>query len=161
MPARHMPLVGIPTCLRKVNQRLFHGVNARYPSAVIDAAGCLPILIPAVGSKIDICTVLNRLDGLLLTGSPSNVHPSHYGAEPSDAEILHDPERDATTLPLIREAVRRDLPHLGDMPRHPGVERGAWRYAAPAGSRVKSVDCWINAIGMQGSPVHCGWRSLY
>ena len=26
---------------------------------------------------------------------------------------------------------------------------------------VKSVDCWINAIGMQGSPVHCGRRSLY
>jgi len=111
MPA-HMPLVGIPTCLRKVNQRLLHGVNERYPSAVIDAARCLPVLIPAVGSKVDVSTVLNRLDGLLLTGSPSNVHPSHYGAEPSDPEILHDPERDATTLPLIREAVRRDLPIL-------------------------------------------------
>jgi putative glutamine amidotransferase len=108
----HMPLVGIPTCLRKVNQRLLHGVNERYPSAVIDAARCLPVLNPAVGSKVDVSTVLNRLDGLLLTGSPSNVHPSHYGAEPSDPEILHDPERDATTLPLIREAVRRDLPIL-------------------------------------------------
>ena len=54
----------------------------------------------------------SRLDGLLLTGSPSNVHPSHYGAEPSDPEILYDPERDATTLPLIREAIRRDLPIL-------------------------------------------------
>ena len=38
--------------------------------------------------------------------------PSEYGREPLDAEILHDPERDATTLPLIREAVRRDLPVL-------------------------------------------------
>jgi putative glutamine amidotransferase len=108
----NMPLVGIPTCLRKVNQRLLHGVNERYSNAVIDAARCLPVLIPAVGSKVDVCTVLNRLDGLLLTGSPSNVHPSHYGAAPSDPEILHDPERDATTLPLIREAVRRDLPIL-------------------------------------------------
>jgi len=112
MPVRHMPFVGIPTCLRKVNQRLIHGVNERYPSAVIDAAGCLPVLIPAVGSKVDVCAVLNRLDGLLLTGSQSNVHPSHYGAEPNDPEILHDPERDATTLPLIREAIRRDLPIL-------------------------------------------------
>ncbi len=58
------------------------------------------------------CGVLDALDGLLLTGSPSNVHPSEYGDEPLDAEILHDPERDATTLPLIREAVRRDLPVL-------------------------------------------------
>ena len=56
--------------------------------------------------------LLDRLDGLLLTGSPSNVHPSQYGGEPSHPETLHDPERDATTLPLIREAVRRDLPIL-------------------------------------------------
>jgi putative glutamine amidotransferase len=112
MPAVHMPLVGMPTCLRVVNERVFYGVNERYPNAVIEAAGCLPVLIPAVGAKLDICVVLDRLDGLLLTGSPSNVHPSHYGAEPSHPEILHDRERDATTLPLIREAVRRDLPVL-------------------------------------------------
>jgi len=112
MPVCQMPLVGIPTCLRTVNERLFHGVNDRYPSAVLDSAGCLPVLIPAVGSKVDVRAVLSRLDGLLLTGSPSNVHPSHYGAEPSDPEILYDPERDATTLPLIREAIRRDLPIL-------------------------------------------------
>jgi putative glutamine amidotransferase len=107
MPSRHMPLIGIPTCLRKINERVVHGVNDKYPTAVIDATGW--ILIPAVGSKIDICGLLDRLDGLLLTGSPSNVHPSQYGGEPSQPETLHDPERDATTLPLIREAVRRDL----------------------------------------------------
>jgi putative glutamine amidotransferase len=112
MPFRDMPLVGIPACLRKVNERIFYGVNDRYPNAVIDSARCLPLLIPAVGSRVDVCTVLDRLDGLLLTGSPSNVHPSHYGAEPSHPEILHDRERDATTLPLIREAVRRNLPVL-------------------------------------------------
>src|ERR1700757_2555858 len=112
MPLRDMPLVGIPTCLRKVNERIFYGVNDRYPNAVIDAARCLPLLIPAVGSKVDVRALLDRLDGLLLTGSPSNVHPSHYGAEPSHPEILHDPERDATTLPLIREAVRRNMPIL-------------------------------------------------
>jgi putative glutamine amidotransferase len=112
MSARHMPIVGIPTCLRKVNERVLHGVSERYTNAVIDAAGCIPILIPAVGSKVDICVLLDKLHGLLLTGSPSNVHPSQYGGEPSLPETLHDPERDATTLPLIREAVRRDLPVL-------------------------------------------------
>jgi putative glutamine amidotransferase len=110
--ARHMPIVGIPTCMRAVNERVIYGVSQRYPNAVIDAAGCIPILIPAVGSKVDVCVLLEKLDGLLLTGSPSNVHPSQYGGEPSLPETLHDPERDATTLPLIREAVRRDLPVL-------------------------------------------------
>jgi putative glutamine amidotransferase len=112
MSIRHMPLIGIPSCTRTINDRVIHGVADKYPTAVIDATGCLPILIPAVGSKVDMCGLLDRFDGLLLTGSPSNVHPSQYGGEPSHPEILHDPERDATTLPLIREAVRRDLPIL-------------------------------------------------
>src|SRR5215472_4413991 len=101
MPFDNMPVVGVPTCLRAVKGRVFHGVNERCPRALIDAAGCLPLLIPAIGSRVDVCVLLDRLDGLLLTGSPSNVHPSHYGAAPSHPEILHDPERDATTLPLI------------------------------------------------------------
>ena len=136
MPVRHLPLIGIPTCLRTINERVFHGVSERYPNAVIDAAGCLPVLIPAVGSKIDICALLDRLDGLLLTGSPSNVHPSHYGAEPSHPEMLHDPERDATTLPLIREAVRARPADPGDLPRHSGAERRARRHLASAGARA-------------------------
>jgi putative glutamine amidotransferase len=48
----------------------------------------------------------------LITGSPSNVEPHQYGGPPSMEGTLHDPDRDATTLPLIREAVRRDLPVL-------------------------------------------------
>jgi putative glutamine amidotransferase len=70
------------------------------------------VVIPAVGAKADLRSLLDRLDGLLLTGSPSNVEPCHYGGEPSRPGTLHDPARDATTLPLIREAVRRDLPVL-------------------------------------------------
>jgi putative glutamine amidotransferase len=110
MPARPLPIIGIPACRRTIKERVVHTVADKYPSAIIEATGCLPLTIPAIGSKIDVVAVLDKLDGLLLTGSPSNVHPSEYGHEPLDAEILHDPERDATTLPLIREAVRRDLP---------------------------------------------------
>jgi len=112
MPTRHLPIVGIPTCMRKTQERAFYGVNEKYPNAIIDATGCLPVLIPAIGAKVNVCVILDSIDGLLLTGSPSNVHPSEYGAEPSHPDILDDPERDATTLPLIREAVRRDLPIL-------------------------------------------------
>ena len=112
MPARPLPIVGIPACLRTINERVVHTVADKYPSAIIEATGCLPVSIPAVGAKMDVTAVLDMLDGLLLTGSPSNVHPSEYGCEPLDAEIMHDLARDATTLPLIREAVRRDLPVL-------------------------------------------------
>jgi putative glutamine amidotransferase len=110
MPARSLPIIGIPACRRTLKERVVHMVADKYPSAIIAATGCLPVSILAIGSSIDVTAVLDTLDGLLLTGSPSNVHPSAYGRDPLDDEILHDPDRDATTLPLIREAVRRDLP---------------------------------------------------
>src|SRR3954468_22107666 len=105
-------LVGIPSCVRTIHERGFHTVSEKYPEAVIEVAGCLPVLIPAVGPKTDCTALLDRLDGLLLTGSPSNVEPHHYGGPPSMEGTLHDSARDATTLPLIREAVRRNMPVL-------------------------------------------------
>ena len=112
MSGRSLPFIGIPCCLRAINERPYHTVSERYTNAVIDAAGCLPLVIPAIGPKIDCSALLDGLDGLLLTGSPSNVEPDRYGGPPSQEGTLHDPDRDATTLPLIREAVRRDLPIL-------------------------------------------------
>jgi putative glutamine amidotransferase len=112
MPTRHLPIVGVPACVRTIDERVFHTVNEKYLKAVIEAARCLPILIPAVGLQIEPWRIIDALDGLLLTGSPSNVHPSEYGCAPHHPETLHDPARDATTLPLIREAVRRGLPIL-------------------------------------------------
>ena len=104
------PLVAIPTCFREVNERVMYTAVVRYPHAVVDATGCLPMLIPSIGDKLDIDALLDTIDGLLLTGSPSNVEPYHYKGPPSREGTLHDPDRDATTLPLIREAVRRDIP---------------------------------------------------
>jgi putative glutamine amidotransferase len=106
------PLVAIPTCFREVNERVMYTTVVRYPHAVVDAAGCLPMLIPSIGDKLDLDALLDTIDGLLLTGSPSNVEPHHYQGPPSREGTLHDPDRDATTLPLIREAVRRDKPVL-------------------------------------------------
>jgi putative glutamine amidotransferase len=112
MSGRNLPFIGIPCCVRQIWERPFHTVSERYTEAVISAAGCLPVLIPAIGPYTDVSAVLDRLDGILLTGSPSNVEPHQYGGPPSTEGTLHDPDRDATTLPLIREAVRRDLPVL-------------------------------------------------
>src|ERR1700712_5251729 len=73
------------------------------------AAGAIPVLLPPVGEGM--LAVLDRLDGLLLSGSPSNVHPELYGAD-SLTPDKHDRFRDETTLPLAREALRRGMPLL-------------------------------------------------
>jgi putative glutamine amidotransferase len=72
----------------------------------------VPILVPANGERADIVTLLSRLDGLILTGSRSNVQPTLYGGPPHADGTPEDEMRDATTLPLIRAAVRAGMPVL-------------------------------------------------
>src|SRR6185437_13309167 len=94
-----LPMIGIPCCVKPIKERPFHAVGEKYIDAVAREAGGLPLLVPG-------------LDGLFLTGSPSNVEPHHYGGAPSRPGTAHDPQRDATTLPLIRAAVAAGLPVL-------------------------------------------------
>lgn len=72
----------------------------------------MPLLIPVSEEPSDASALAQRLDGLLLTGSPTNVEPYHYGGSPSVSGTLHDPKRDATVLPLIRAAIKEKVPIL-------------------------------------------------
>jgi putative glutamine amidotransferase len=109
---RPRPLVGLPACMRISEGQSFHAAHERYVEAVSAAAAALPLIIPALGDEHDIPDLVARLDGLLLTGSPSNVEPHRYDGPPSAPGTWHDPRRDETTLPLIREALRQGLPLL-------------------------------------------------
>ena len=103
-------VVGLPACAKMVDGQLRHDTPARYAAAVFGASGVLPVMIPPMGEAQ--CGLLERLDGLLLPGSPSNVHPDQYQGGASETPDKHDLERDATTLPLIRQAVAMGLPVL-------------------------------------------------
>jgi len=105
-------LIGLPACIRLIEGLPFHTVGDKYLRAAAEAAGGLPLIIPAFGETLDLPGLVARLDGLLLTGSPSNVHPSHYGVPASPEAEPHDPRRDETTLPLIHAALADGLPLL-------------------------------------------------
>ena len=107
-----LPLIGIPADRRLYGKHYFHMVGEKYIAAIADGAKALPLLVPALGSEIDLPALLEACDGLLLTGSPSNIEPQHYGGPASTPGTLHDPDRDATTLPLVRKAVDAGLPVL-------------------------------------------------
>lgn len=107
------PLIGVPACARMMGEHPFHVVGDKYARAVSDGAGAMPLMIPALGTALDMEDIAGRLDGLLITGSPSNVEPQRYGGTPSEPGTLHDPDRDATTLPLIRAALEMGVPLLG------------------------------------------------
>jgi putative glutamine amidotransferase len=81
--------------------------------AVVEAADGIPLLIPALGDRLRLEELLAHLDGILFTGSPSNVEPHRYNGAQSAAGTLHDGARDATTLPLIPRAVAAGIPVFG------------------------------------------------
>jgi putative glutamine amidotransferase len=107
------PLIGIPADRRLLGPQPYHLVGEKYLTAVLDAAGALPVIVPAIGRELALDDLLATVDGLLFMGSPSNVEPHRYRGEPSAEGTLHDPHRDETTLPLIPKAVSAGVPVLG------------------------------------------------
>ena len=107
------PIIGVPADRRELSPHIYHVVGEKYLTAVTDAVGGLPLLIPALAERMDLDAILDTVDGLFLTGSYSNVEPTRYGGAPSVPGTLHDPERDALTLPLIDRALERGIPLFG------------------------------------------------
>jgi len=108
--SRSKPLIGIPADRRILGPHPFHCVGEKYITAVTEAADAVPVLIPSLGEEANLEAILASVDGILLTGSPSNVEPHRYFGPPSDHDTLHDPHRDATTLPLIPRVVAAGMP---------------------------------------------------
>jgi len=107
---RSQPIVAVSACVKEVDGYPNYAVGTKYVDALAEASGVTPLILPALGYGTHAEDVLAMCDGLFLTGSVSNVEPHHYDGEPSDEGTLHDPLRDATTLPLIRRAVEDGVP---------------------------------------------------
>jgi len=107
------PVIGLPADRRMIGHHPFHAVGEKYLRAVVEAADGVPLLIPALGELVSVDEWLEVLDGIVFTGSPSNVEPVHYSGPASAPGTLHDMDRDATTLPLIPAAIARGVPVLG------------------------------------------------
>jgi putative glutamine amidotransferase len=106
--AHSLPIVLVPACNRMLGEHPFSVVGKKYLDAV-RLAGCLPVVMPTDGSA-HLGAWLSLADGIFLTGSPSNVHPSHFNETVHDPSLPLDPTRDATTLPLIPRALAMGLP---------------------------------------------------
>jgi len=106
-----MKRVGIVAGRRVFDGMPVHQANDEYIAAIHEGAGALPLIIPSIGTPLEAAQILSAVDGLLFTGAPSNVAPSHYGAVPRPGTEL-DEIRDATSLPLLRAAIEAGKPVL-------------------------------------------------
>ena len=109
---RRTPIVGVPCDRRMMGKHPYHLAGEKYVTAVREGSGALPLLIPVLDPPLAVEDLLNSIDGLLFTGSPSNVAPKHYGGPAPREGVLQDEHRDATVLPLLRAAIESGKPVL-------------------------------------------------
>lgn len=105
------PVVLVPACNRMLGEHPFHVTGRKYADAV-RLAGALPLVVPHVEPD-EIDALLDLADGVLLSGSKSNVDPALFDEPVHNPALPLDPERDAWTLPLIRRALERGIPLFG------------------------------------------------
>ena len=108
------PVLGIICCTRWVGVEHAQAVINRYVVAAMRHADAAALLVPSVPELMRAREVAPRLDGLLLTGSPSNIEPDHYGqAGAPDAAGPFDPPRDSMTFDLIQAMIAAKKPVFG------------------------------------------------
>lgn len=104
------PVVGLIGDRRVIDQQPASLVLEPYITAVRDGAGALPLVIPVLETPLNPADVFAVVDGLVFTGSPSNVAPHHYGGPSARHPEFEDHARDAISLPLIRAAIAAKIP---------------------------------------------------
>lgn len=106
------PVVAVPADLKIVDGVIWHAAQNQYVKAALKVADVMSFIVPAFEDGNEADAILDHVDGLLVSGSVSNVHPSLYGVEAREEDGPFDPGRDATSLPLIRRAIERGIPML-------------------------------------------------
>lgn len=110
------PLVWLPAdhrLLGSETQRMPYLVlGDKYPRAVRVGAHAQPVVF-ALAQPDQIADLLPMVDGVMLTGSPSNVDPGHYGETVADTTLPLDAERDGLTLALVQACITQGVPLLG------------------------------------------------
>ena len=109
------PIVGIITneTVGFNGRQRSHSAGKRYVNAVMNFADVVPILIPTCIRKSDLGTLLDMLDGVILTGGRANIEPHHYGDQAFPDDEVIDPDRDKTVLDIIPDCVQRHMPIFG------------------------------------------------
>ena len=106
------PVIAVPADRRVLHPHPSHVSGEKYLKALLDGADALPIIVPSLADDISVDEILERVDGITLTGSYSNVEPRHYGEDDADHVGDADPHRDAMTIPLALRALETGVPLL-------------------------------------------------
>jgi putative glutamine amidotransferase len=102
------PIVGVIGNTFSVENRFpVQMAGERNLRAIADVVGALPLIFAGCPETTDIATLLDTVDGILLTGARANVHPRYFNAPPDKKHEPYDERRDAVALALVEACVAR------------------------------------------------------
>jgi putative glutamine amidotransferase len=107
------PVIAVSACRKGEGIGAYQRVGAKYIDALRDTVDALPIIMPAIGTGAHVDITIDMIDGLMLTGSPSNIEPHHYEGGAVIEGDENDPARDSTTLSLLPRAIEAGVPVFG------------------------------------------------
>ena len=105
------PLVGIAPNFKTIEGATQYALKPNYAKIVSDS-GAIPVVLPLVGNRQEARDVLERVQGLLLTGG-LDIDPTHYGQAARHPDMIAPRERTESDFAYVREAKDRGLPTLG------------------------------------------------
>lgn len=147
------PVLGIICDNRKVGGRPAQIVLDRYVRAAIQYADVAALLIPALPELMSAADFAGRLDGVLMTGSPSNVEPSRYGDADEGAGPF-DPARDELAMALIDEMTNRGRPVFG-------VCRGFQEINVALGGTLRRDTSASDKLIRHHAPADAGYEAMF
>ncbi len=146
-PADHRLLGTAPS------QSPYMVLGDKYARALREVAAAQAVMFP-LAEPPDLGQLLPLVDGVMLTGSPSNVHPSHFDQAVADPALPLDPERDALTLALVRACVAQAIPLLG-------ICRGFQEMNVALGGTLLQQVHRVPGRHDHREPAHLPWEAQY
>ncbi|MFN3748235.1 MAG: gamma-glutamyl-gamma-aminobutyrate hydrolase family protein [Sphingorhabdus sp.] len=105
------PVLGVIACNRIVGTEPAQAVMERYIRAAMTYADVAALIVPSLPDLMTAAEVAPRLDGILLTGSPSNVATARYGDEGGEGPF--DEGRDEIALSMVDRMIGLQKPVFG------------------------------------------------
>jgi putative glutamine amidotransferase len=109
MESNAAPLIGMPAQMDPGEDLQY--LSRHYADAVVKAGGA-PVILPLTGARDPLGRLGRHLDGILLTGSHSDLDPALYGAARSEKCGPTRPERDRMDFLILEKAFQRRIPVL-------------------------------------------------
>ena len=105
------PVLGVIACNRMVGTEGAQAVMDRYIRAAMTYADVAALIVPSLPDLMTAAEVAPRLDGILLTGSPSNVATRLYGENGGDGPF--DDARDEIAMSMVDRMIDAQKPVFG------------------------------------------------